>query len=191
MKDFLTASAGPTRRFLRAAHSAAKLGRDWLSVPVNLCLALLGAAFMISLLSWAIADHNSGYVLFFPDAHTGRMRGELRDLPRVFGSEARAGLVASEVLLGPADPNLLPDFALGSKIETTIYRGRKLYVDISDDAAVAGRSSIELGLACLRRSLATALPFAQHIIITIGGQEPYADYPSKEAGNDGKNKKNN
>jgi hypothetical protein len=191
MKDFLAAFARLLHRFLRKAHSAAKLTRAWLSVPVNLCLALLGAAFMISLLSWAIADRNSAYVLFFPDARTLKIRGEMRDLPRVFGSEARADLVASEVLLGPVDPNFIPDFALGSKVETAMYRGGKLYVDLSDDAALAGRSSIELGLACLRKSLRTALPFAKRIIITIGGREPYADYPPKEAGNDVKNKKNN
>ncbi|HUW39463.1 MAG TPA: hypothetical protein VMV90_00525 [Rectinemataceae bacterium] len=191
MKDFLAAIVDFSKRAARASASAAKITLAWLSVPVNLCLALLGATFLISLLSWAVLDRNSGYVLFFPDARTGAIRGETRDLPRVFGSEARASLVASEELLGPADPNLIPAFALGSRIDTVMYRGRRLYVDISDVAALAGHRTIEQGLYCLKRTLRTALPFARSIVITIGGYEPYADYPPPQLGNGTKNKKNN
>ncbi|MDA8424885.1 MAG: hypothetical protein M0Z80_02010 [Treponema sp.] len=191
MKDFLAAAVSLSKRVARASAAAAKVTLSWLSVPVNLCLALLGAAFLISLVSWAVLDRNSGYVLFFPDARSGAIRGETRDLPRVFGSEARASLVAAEELLGPADPNLMPAFALGARVDTVMYRGRRLYVDISDDAALAGRRSLEQGLTCLRKSLATALPFARQIIVTIGGYEPYADYPPPQIGNGTKNKKNN
>jgi len=180
MKDFLAGCGRLCRRIGRALLAAVRASLAWLSFPVNLCLAALAAVFAISLLSWAIADRYTGYVLFFPDARTGKIRGELRDLPRTRGAEAQAELIASEVLLGPSDPQLLPDFNMGTSVETVMLRSRKLYVDLSDDAAPAEPASIKLGLACLRKSLGTALPLTRQIIVTIGGREPYADYPSQE-----------
>jgi hypothetical protein len=165
--------------------------RKWLSVPFNFCLASLGAVFLFSLVSWAILDRKAEVLLFFPDAKSSRIRGEVRDLPRARGPEARAELVASEVLLGPRDSRLAPAFPAGIRVETAIYRNRRLLVDISPQAAVSDQASLRLGLESLRRSLATAVPQAARIVLTIGGREPYAESIAEGPGNASKKPKNN
>ncbi len=174
------------RRFLAAAAKAIAVAgrtlavglrraRVWLEVPFNLCLAALSLVFLISLLSWALADKVAQTVLFFPDGRTGRLKGEVRDLPRVWGREARAELIASEVLLGPRDPDLEPAFLPDVRVESTLYRKGRLFIDISEGAALADPASLKLGLEALRRSLGLALPAAARIALTIGGQEPYSE----------------
>lgn len=189
MKDILAAIVRFETRAQAAVKKAVELSLAWLSIPVHFFLALLGAVFLVSFISWAVIVHTSSFVLFFPDARTGRIEGEVRDLPRSASSEARGALVAAEELLGPVNPKLAPAFALGSQVEASMYRNRVLYVDISDEAALAGRASIEKGLVCMRRSLKAALPFAKNVVITIGGYEPYVDYQQLPAGNGTKNPK--
>ncbi len=175
----------------RATALAWRHGRAWLSVPFNLCLAVLASVFLLSLLSWAVLDRKAEVLLFFPDARNGRIQGEVRDLPRAWGSEARAELVASEVLLGPRNSGLAPAFPAGTRVEAVLYRKGRLYVDISDDAALAEPPSLKLGLEALRRSLAVAVPQAARIALTIGGREPYAETMAEAPGNTSKNRKNN
>ncbi|HET7839582.1 MAG TPA: GerMN domain-containing protein, partial [Rectinemataceae bacterium] len=163
----------------------------WLSVPFNLCLAALAAVFLFSLVSWALLDRKAEVLLFFPDAKTSRIRGEVRDLPRAWGAEARAELVASEVLLGPRDSSLAPAFPAGTRVEAVLYRKGRLYVDISPEAAISEPSPLKLGLEALRRSLAVAVPQAARIALTIGGIEPYAEGIDEEPGNTAKNRKIN
>ena len=191
MKNFLAAFGRLALRVGRTVRRVSRLALDWLAVPVNLCLASLGAVFLVSLLAWAIADQYTGYLLYFSDARSGAVRAEIRDLPRTLGAEARAELIASEVLLGPRDPNLVPDFNQGSMLNMVMLRSRRLYVDISDDAAAADRASIALGVANLKRSLGTALPFTRQITVTVGGYEPYADYPPQVPEDPRKKQKNN
>jgi hypothetical protein len=165
-------------RVLMAARTAFLIGarraRIWLSVPVNFCIAAIGAVFLVSFMSWAIGYCYSPTLLYFPDGRTGRLRGEVRDLPRKWLREPRAELVASEILLGPRSPALAPGFSQGSRVESVIFRRSVLYVDISADAALDDPKSLRIGLQALRRSLEVAVPGAR-VAITIGGYEPYLD----------------
>jgi hypothetical protein len=165
------------RRFSLAAGRALAIARDatyrWLSVPVNFCLALLGLVFMVSLVSWAVGDRFEEAVLFFPDSR-GKLHGEIRDVPHTWGAEARAELVASELLLGPRDASLLPAFEPGIRVESAIYRKGQLFVDISQDAALALPASLKTGIAAMERSLRAALPGLKRLSLTIGGKEPYS-----------------
>jgi hypothetical protein len=165
------------RRFLaaagRALAAAWKASLLWLAVPVNLCLAVLGLVFVVSFGSWAIGDRFEEAVLFFPDAR-GRLRGELRDLPRSWGSEARAELVASELLLGPASAELSPAFMPGTRVESTLYRRGRLFLDLSPDTALEPPTDLKNGISAMERSLRAALPGLKRLSLTIGGKEPYA-----------------
>ena len=156
----------------RALAVGWKATLGWLSVPVNLCLAVLGTVFLVSFSSWAIGDHFEGAVLFFPD-HKGVLRGELREVPRAWGPEARAELIASELLLGPKTDLLSPAFSTGVRVESAIYRRGRLFIDISPDAALAAPNSVKNGLEAMKRSLRAALPGLKRISLTIGGKEPY------------------
>jgi hypothetical protein len=157
-------------RALAAAYRRSKL---WLAVPVNLCLALLGLVFLISFATWALADRFTEIVLWFPDPK-GSLRGELRQVPVKWGSEGRAELVAAEILLGPKTLSLRPAFEPGVRVESTLYRKGRLYIDISREAALEDAKSLKTGLAAMERSLRSALPGLRRLFVTIGGTEPYA-----------------
>ncbi len=146
----------------------------WLSVPVNLCLAVLGLVFVVSFISWAATSAFEEVVLFYPDAK-GSLRGELREVPHSRGSEARAELIASELLLGPKNASLLPSFSSGVRVESAIYRKGRLFIDISPEAALDPPKSIKDGIKAMERSLKAALPGMKRLSLTIGGKEPYAE----------------
>jgi hypothetical protein len=157
----------------RALAAAWESSLKWLSVPVNLCLAVLGLVFVVSFSSWAIGDRFEDAVLWFPDAK-GVIRGEIRQVPHSRRAEARAELVASELLLGPKSSSLSPAFEPGVKVESVLYRKGRLFVDLSSDAALAETKSLKIGLVAMERSLRAALPGLRRLTVTIGGTEPYA-----------------
>jgi len=193
MKQFFGACARACARACviayRASRAALRVAAAWLSVPVNACVAALGAAFLVSFLAWAIGDRYAEVALFFPSGRNSALRSELRDLPRPRGAEARAELVASELLLGPRSPALRPAFPRGTRLESAIYRKGRLYVDLSEDAALAEPANLRRGLSALDRSLRLAFPWLKRLTVTIGGREPFAD--SAAPGNAAKKPKNN
>jgi hypothetical protein len=160
----------------RALAAAWAISLKWLSVPVNLCLAALGLVFVVSFAVWAIGDRFEEAVLWFPDAK-GVLRSEIRQVPHTWGAEARAELVASEMLLGPKSVSLAPAFASGIRVESVLYRKGRLFVDISPEAALTDPNApdaLKKGLAAMERSLRSALPGVRRLTLTIGGTEPYA-----------------
>jgi hypothetical protein len=189
MKQFLDSCRRASTAIKRASLAALRAVRAWLSVPVNACIAALAAAFLVSALSWALGDRYAEVALFFPSGRGASLGGEMRDLPRPRGPEARAELVASELLLGPRDPALHAAFPQGTRLVSAIYRKGRLFVDLSDDAALAEPAVLRAGLAAIERSLRLALPGLKRLTVTIGGREPYAD--SETEGNGAKKQKNN
>ncbi|MGA2548192.1 MAG: GerMN domain-containing protein [Rectinemataceae bacterium] len=173
------------RRFLDAAGQALgaawKVSIKWLSVPVNLCLAVLGLVFVVSFASWALGYAFEEAVLFFPD-QKGFLHGELRNVPHSRGPEARAELIASELLLGPKNAYLVPAFESGVRVESAIYRRGHLFIDVSPDAALAPPKSLKIGIEAMNRSLQVALPGLRRLSLTIGGKEPYVVGLKGEAG---------
>jgi hypothetical protein len=182
------------RRFFLAVGRALALAWEaslrWLAVPVNLCLAVLGLVFVLSFLSWAIGAAFEEAVLFFPDARGG-LRGELRDVPHSWGSEARAELIASELLLGPANAALSPAFLPGTKVESALYRRGRLFIDLSPEAALDAPSALKNGISAMERSIRAALPGVKRLSLTIGGKEPYAVGLKAEGGKGIKKPENN
>jgi hypothetical protein len=172
MKSFLDALHRLSLAVGRALVRAYKRTLVWLSVPVNLCLAVLGLVFVLSFASWAIGDKFGEIVLWFPDSK-GSLQGEIRQVPHCWGAEERAELVASELLLGPKTMSLRPAFESGVKVESVLYRKGRLFVDISLDAALEEAGSLKKGLAAMERSLRAALPGMRRLTVTIGGTEPY------------------
>jgi hypothetical protein len=171
------------RRVLAVAWAASL---KWLAVPLNLCLSVIGLVFVVSFLSWAIGDRFEESLLFFPDAK-GVLRGEVREVPHSRGSEARAELIASEVLLGPQSAGLAPAFVPNVRVESVLLRKGRLFVDISPGAALAAMdatdpNAIKWGIAAMERSLRTSLPGIKRLTVTIGGKEPYTDRLKTEGG---------
>jgi hypothetical protein len=173
------------RRFLLAAGRELSVAWDislkWLSIPFNLCLAVLGLCFFVSFASWAIGDRFTTALLYFPDAK-GSLHGELREVPRSRGGEARAELIASELLLGPKSFKLVPAFEQGVRVESILYRKGRLFVDISPEAALSSPASLKVGMSAMERSLHAALPGIKRLSLTIGGKEPYSAGLKTEVG---------
>ena len=176
--------------FLKQVGGFLRRTAIWLSPPPRFCAVLLSLVFVISLLSWAIGDQVYQSVLFFPQARGTALRGELRNLPRTAGREKTAELLASELLLGPANPSLASAFPVGVRVESTILRRGVLYLDLSQDAALADPARLKVGLASMEKSLRAGLPGIGRIVITIGGIEPYKDGLANPSGTAKKSKKN-
>lgn len=173
MNRFLDALRGFLSIARRALAQAWDVALRWLSVPINLCLALIGLVFVISFSTWAIADRFENALLYFPDAR-GSLHGEVREVPHTWGREARAGLIASEVLLGPKSADLVSSFPSGVRVESILYRKGRLFLDISASAALATPASLKTGIEAIDRSIHAALPGILRITLTIGGKEPYS-----------------
>jgi hypothetical protein len=189
MKPFLETVRRIAATMGRAAAAAWRGAVAWLSIPVNLCLAVIGLCLAVSVASWAVADGFGEAVIFFPDGK-GALRGEKRMVPRSFNAERKAELFASELLLGPASLSLSPAFAPGTRVESVVLRKGRLYVGLSADAALTGsegsdptavRKAVERGRAALERTLKVALPGIKRITLAIGGREPFAEgLPAEE-----------
>jgi len=145
----------------------------WVSPPTRLFAFLLVLAFLVSLGSWAIFDKNSGYLLYFPNAGGKSLQGELRYMPRRSGTEEKARGLVAEFLLGPANPNLLPAVPSGTALNGLLYRKGTLFVDIGEEAALIPGSDLRLALKALERTLRLGLHQVRHVVITIGGFQPW------------------
>jgi|GEM_PF-3137063 len=155
----------------------------WFAPPVRLCTTAIALAFIFSFIGWLCSPFFNA-VLFFPKGNG--IVGEIRALPKTGGTEARAELIASEVLLGPISPNLRMAFPTGVKLRSALCRGGTAYIDLSENAALAGSEQLKPGLEALRRSLRAGLPFIFNVRITIGGHELSAYAAPKAAAPRGK-----
>jgi len=174
---------------LRALRLALRAARDWLRAPLHALLVALGSALLVSSLCLILSDRFVETVLFFPSRRGSAIAGEAREVPRRRGPEARAELLVSELLLGPASSRLSPAFVQDTRLESAIYRKGRLYVDLSADAALAPPEALKIGMAALERSLRLGFPWLKELRMTIGGREPYV--AGIEPGNDAKKRKDN
>jgi hypothetical protein len=183
MKRFFLRFASLLAQAWRSSLVAIRAFVVWVSPTHRFLASLLVLVFVVSVLSWAIFDVRSTYILFFPTVTRGNLRGEARDLPRRFGAEGRAELLASEFLLGPRDPGLVPALPAGTTLAAVLLRKGTLYVDLGEEAALPPRPDIERALDALDKTLRQGIPPARRIVLTIGGQEPWKEgLPSPTAG---------
>ncbi|HUX36439.1 MAG TPA: GerMN domain-containing protein [Rectinemataceae bacterium] len=146
---------------------------SWVSPRNRLFAFFLAIVFLLSLAAWAIFDGETGYVLYFPTANGAALRGEMRNLPRESGTEARTQALVSEFLLGPANPELEPAFPTGTSLRAVIYRKGTLFVDIGEEAALLPEDRLKLAIRALDRSIHLGLHQPRRIVVTIGGFVPW------------------
>ena len=149
----------------------------WVSPRNRLFVFFLAIIFVVSLAAWAIFDGQTGYVLYFPTADGSSLRGEIRNLPRRSGTEARTQTLVSEFLLGPANPALEPAFPTGTPLEAVIYRKGTLFVDLGEEAALLPEDRLKLAIRALDRSIHLGLHQPRRIVVTIGGNVPWDQGP--------------
>lgn len=205
MSDFRSIVRAVRDRIAAAARKSAELARRfavWISPPPRLCAAGILVVFLASFLSWAVGVRTWHTVFYFPTRNSTALRGEVHALPRAWKLESRAELIASEYVLGPIDgARERSAFALGTRVESVLYRAGTLYVDLSPETALLPAADLALGLKGLGKTLDAGLPRVRRLVLTIGGTEPWkegldtasgkAGSPSAAAGDDPKKSKKN
>ncbi|MEI6874040.1 MAG: GerMN domain-containing protein [Spirochaetota bacterium] len=176
VRNFLATCFRLTKIAITGLVAATRAFVVWISPPPRFVSALLGLVFVVSLVSWAVWDRQSLYVLYFPTiANRNALSAEVRDLPQRASPEGRAELLASEFLLGPRDPSLSPALPSGSTLARVILRKGVLFVDLGEEAALTTRPELELAIKALRMTLTLSVHEAGRIVVTIGGQEPWLE----------------
>jgi len=122
------------------------------------------------------------YYLAFPDAVTGRLRGEVRYAPARHKMEARAESILREILLGPQDLKSQPILSRSTRVRSVLYRKGRVYADIGSEFAAD-----QVDVPDFRRSLALIaslvewnLPGRAEVILTVDGHIPY-EYDDENA----------
>ncbi|MFZ4618666.1 MAG: GerMN domain-containing protein [Rectinemataceae bacterium] len=145
----------------------------WLAPPRHFLPTLLGLCFVFSLASWSLGDRRTPFVLYFPTLDGSADRGERRDIPWKSDAESQAEAIASEFLLGPFDPGLRPALPVGLRLASVLFRDGLLVVDLGEEAALAPEEELVRAISNLRHTLSLSVHSAKHIIITVGGYEPW------------------
>jgi hypothetical protein len=140
----------------------------------TLALVLLVA---IALGSWLVDGARRPVTLLFPRASDGHLIGELRAL-RSERTEAGVQDLLSEMLLGPANPELQPLFAPGSRMRSVLLRKGVLYADFDEGVLAEGGAPLRLALAGAERTLRLGTPGLRRVAITIAGTAPFDTGPA-------------
>ncbi|MEI6387889.1 MAG: GerMN domain-containing protein [Spirochaetota bacterium] len=173
MKVFFSSVLGAISSLFTFAMAQAMALVQWIAPPRHILPTLLGLCFVFSLAAWSFGDRMTPFVLFFPTLDGSADRGERRDIPWKSDAEAQSEAIASEFLLGPFDPGLRPAFPMGVRLVSVLYRDGLLMVDLSEEAAIAPQSDLDLAIFNLRQTLALGVHSAKNIVITVGGYEPW------------------
>jgi len=165
-----------------------KKGYDALDKPGRPFIALFIALPIFSLGLFLIAPHpRDRLYLAFPDARTGKTVGEVRYVPRKWGTEKKAESVLAEILLGPERLTSLPIVSKDTRIRTVMYRGGVLYADIGPEFLLEGKpgQNFRKDLATINRLLKRNLVMVKRVELLVGGRTPYADEDATASGGTG------
>ncbi len=154
-----------------------RLTRLWLAACIF--LALLSA-----LIFFFAPQPRSRFYLSFPDSLSGRSRGEIRYAPYYASREKMAQSICRELILGPQDLRGAPLFSKDTKVRSVLIRRGVLYVDLSSEL-VFGPSfggSYRKSLLIMEKTLKKNLPGQGKIVLTVDGNEAYADNSEEKPG---------
>lgn len=164
-------------------HAAKKVGGAALKVvrtPWIVFAFIATAFFLVSAISWIASPFRGiAYVLFFPDAKTKALEGELRYLKGIGMDEEGAAELVAELLLGPRETRHLPLVTQGTRLKAVMLRSGTLFVDISGDVLLSPYHSWKLVEASIHRTVRHNLPFVKEVVFSIDGYVP-EDKPKEE-----------
>ena len=113
-------------------------------------------------------------VLFFPDTVSGRLRGEVRLLPKQDQETEEVAIMIDQLLLGPTGIQSTRLMPRGVKRESTMISGDVAYADLSIEAAIfEGDIPLEDALFAIEKSILYNFRRLSTVVITIGGQVPF------------------
>jgi len=114
-------------------------------------------------------------VLFFPLAGSHRITSELRAVPRHRDPERAALELVDAALLGPRRPESERLFPQGTTTRSLLLRRRVLYVDLSEQAAMASPGAplaLADAIGVLKRTIRFNLRGIREIVVYVDGQVP-------------------
>lgn len=118
--------------------------------------------------------HLEEQVLFFPDTVSGRLRGEVRLMPKQEDQRARVAQLIDELLLGPTGIHSTRLLPRDVSRESTLLGDDVVYADLSIEAAIhTGDIPLEEALFALRKSILYNFRGLSSVVITIGGEIPF------------------
>ena len=129
---------------------------------------------LISFFLYFIFSGNITYrVLFFPKEFTYEFSGELRRLPKRKTVEENIHLVVDELILGPIDIHSARVLSEKVKLNSILFRNKKLYLDFSPDIIITEYDvhlSFNEILEGIKKTLIFNFPDLDEIIISVGGE---------------------
>jgi hypothetical protein len=114
------------------------------------------------------------YVFF--DIESGKELVEERLLPLPEDREEKLRFYTAEALLGPVSQSALPLFPRGTRLESLLFRGGTVYLDLSETAAlpVEGQGSFR-GFSALRKGILRNFGFVKDIRLFAAGVEAFPE----------------
>lgn len=172
--------------------SAAAYTRDatryWFSRLARLWAFLVAVAVLVSVLAYFFLPfQRTRYYLEFPDAISGKLRGEVRYAPSHASLEKAAAVLCAEILAGPENLKSRPHFSRDTRVRSLMVRGGTLYLDLSRDLVLGlpEGGSFRQSLDSVEKSLKKNLIGVKKVVLTVDGNETYADNGEEEPGQKG------
>ncbi|MDR1129246.1 MAG: GerMN domain-containing protein [Treponema sp.] len=112
----------------------------------------------------------------FYDIESGNELVEERLLPLPPDQEGKLRFYTDEALLGPVSPNALPLVLRGTRLESLLFRGGTVYLDLSESAAFpVGEGGSLKSLSALRRGIMRNFGFVKDVRLFIAGNEAFPE----------------
>ncbi len=113
-------------------------------------------------------------VLFFPDTVSGRLRGEVRLMPKQDDERAAVAELIDELLLGPTGIHSTRLLPRSVSRQSTLVADDVVYADLSVEAAIfPGDVALEDALVAIRKSILYNFRKLSEVEITIDGEVPF------------------
>jgi hypothetical protein len=166
---------------------------EWMRDPFQRYATLIGACFLVSMISFAVyAYHNVERVFFFPRVEGKSLSSESRTLPRKHGIEGQLQYYLREVVLGSTQLTSARLLPVDTKVNAVLVRKGTTYIDISSDIVLADDSKLTFrdSLNLVNSSIRYNFPGLHSIVLTLDGNLPWATQSIQPAsGTQEKNKK--
>lgn len=145
-------------------------------------LVCFGILFVI-FLSIMFTPHVRRSVFYFQDAEKGKVRSEIRYLPKARDRDGKLAQFASEVLLGPETPSFKALFNPGTKLVDCFARKHSAYINLSPEALLPGTSVTDSKDACelFKKNVCTNFGSIDKIYLYVDGIEVYSENPYADA----------
>lgn len=144
--------------------------------PLYVGLALLIAAFLISLIWMLIVTHDRAErILFFPGHINPRLHGEARIVPRHGDLERDVDEVVKELFLGPADLSMGRVVPQEAEVRALMVRGRTVYIDLEPRIMFLQDQlnlSLEEAFEAIGQTIQYNFRGVRNVVITVNGQLP-------------------